>query len=530
MVFEELLLALGALIGYLLFKWAKPPVGHFLKRGVPYEAPVPVLGNIPLSVLLGRASYLKHIIAVHMRLKQQKVYGVFNMRDPLIYLSDPELIRQVGIKSFDSFANHRKGITDDSSVLSKSLLSLRDRRWKQMRSTLTPSFTSLKIRLMFELIQACNVEAVAYIERQLAENGATELELKDFFTRYTNDVIATAAFGIQVNSFKDPNNEFFYIGQRVSDLSLWVVLKVVLYVLLPKLMKALRVPVIDMNNVEYFKKLVFGTIQHRKEHKIVRPDMIQQLMEAQRLFREEQAAQASQETTTQEDRAEFNDEDLLAQCLLFFSAGFDTVATCLSFTSYELLMNPEAQDKLYEEIMATEAQLGGKPLDYDTLMGMKYLDCVVSESLRMWPPAYILDRMCGSDFQLHDEEGKLVLNLKKDDLINIPVVALHHDPDNFPQPEQFRPERFDDDHKHEIKPFSYLPFGIGQRSCIGNRLALMEVKALLYQLVRRFRLEPTERTTTDMMGSIAGFHMMPRESFWCKFVARVGGEEKVHEN
>ncbi|EDW32912.1 GL10233 [Drosophila persimilis] len=528
----EVLLALGALIGFLLYKWAEPPVRFFLKRGVVHEAPVPLLGNIPLAVLMGKASYLKHSIAVHMRLKQHKVYGVFNLRDPLFFLSDPELIRQVGIKSFDNFANHRKGLGDagggaNDSVLSKSLLSLRDRRWKQMRSTLTPTFTSLKIRLMFELIQVCNVEAVAYIERKLAEDGATELELKDFFTRYTNDVIATAAFGIQVNSFKDPNNEFFSIGQRIADFSLWAVLKVMLFILLPKLMKALRVSVMDMNNVDYFKKLVFGAIQYRKEHNIIRPDMIQQLMEAQRLFRAEQ--EASQETTTQEDRAEFNDEDLLAQCLLFFSAGFDTVATCLSFTSHELLMNPEAQDKLYEEIMATEEQLGGKPLDYDTLMGMKYMDCVVSESLRMWPPAFVLDRMCGSDFELRDEEGKVVLTLKKDELINIPVIALHHDPDNFPQPDEFRPERFDDDHKHEIKPFTYLPFGIGQRSCIGNRMALMEVKALLYGLVRRFRLEPAERTTTDMMGNIAGFRMMPRELFWCKFVARVDGEAKVQE-
>ncbi|SPP75002.1 cytochrome P450 9c1 [Drosophila guanche] len=526
----EVLLALTALIGYLLYKWAQPPVGYFLKRGVVHEAPVPLLGNIPLPMLFGKGSYPKQSIAVHMRLKEHKVYGVFSMRDPLLYIADPELIRQVGIKSFENFTNHRKGIsdggTDSSSLLSKSLLSLRDRRWKQMRNTLTPSFSSLKIRLMFELIQACNVEAVAYLERKLTEDGATELELKEFFTRYTNDVIATAAFGIQVNSFKDPNNEFFTIGQRVSQFSIWVILKVMLFILLPKLMNFLRVPVMDMNNIDYFKKLVFGAIEHRKEHNIVRPDMIQQLMEAQRKFREEQ--EASQETTTPEDRAEFNDEDLLAQCLLFFSAGFETVATCLCFTSHELLMNPEVQDKLYEEIMATEEQLGGKPLDFDTLMGLKYLDCVVSESLRMWPPAIVLDRMCGSDVQLRDEEGNLVVELKQDDLINIPVIALHHDPDNFPQPEQFRPERFDDDHKHEIKPFTYLPFGIGQRSCIGNRMALMEVKALLYRLVLRFRLEPAERTTTDMMGSIAGFHLMPRELFWCKLVARDGPDGEVN--
>lgn len=276
----------------------------------------------------------------------------------------------------------------------------------------------------------------------------------------------------------------------------------------------------DLNNVAYFKRLVFGAMQERREQHIVRPDMIQQLMEAQRLFREQQQL----EQDLDKDAAEFNDEDLLAQCLLFFSAGFETVSTCLSFTSYELLMNPQVQQKLYEEILAVEQQLAGKPLDYDSLMGMNYLDCIVSESLRKWPPAIVIDRMCAADFELRDEAGELLLKLRKDDLVHIPVVALHYDPDNFEQPDEFRPERFDKEHKHEIRPFTYLPFGVGQRSCIGNRMALMEVKSLIYQLVLRFRLLPTERTPLDMMASIEGFRMQPRELFWCRFKARQAPE------
>ncbi|XP_017061951.1 cytochrome P450 9c1 [Drosophila ficusphila] len=513
MVFVELLIFV-AFIGLLLYKWSVYTFGYFSKRGVAHEKPTPVLGNIPWSVLMGKDSYIKHNIAQHLRLKRHKAYGVYNLRDPLYYLADPELIRQVGIKSFDNFANHRKGISDgpnETTLLSRSLLSLRDRRWKQMRGTLTPTFTSLKIRQMFELIQCCNVEAVDFLRRQ-SDGGSVELELKDFFTRYTNDVIATAAFGIQVNSFRDPNNEFFSLGQRISEFSFWGGLKVMLYILVPKLMKVLRVPVMDMNNVDYFRKLVFDAIECRKKQNIVRPDMIHLLLEAQRQLRADQ--EGSREGGSQEDSARFDDEDLLAQCLLFFTAGFETVATCLSFTCYELMMNPAVQDELYEEVLAVREALAERPLDYDTLMGMKYLDCVVSESLRKWPPAIVLDRMCASDFQLKDEEGEVVLSLRQDDLVHIPVVALHHDPDNFPDPEAFRPERFDEEHKHEIRPLTYLPFGVGQR------MALMEVKALIFQLVLRHRLKPTDRTPRDMMDSIAGFRLMPRELFWCKLESR----------
>lgn len=194
--------------------------------------------------MLGNDSYVRHSIQLHQRLKQHKVYGVYNLREPLYYLSDSDLIGQVFIKHFDTFTNHRPGIgnehdTGDISVMSKSLLSLRDRRWKQMRKTLTPAFTGVKIRLMFELINSCNVEAVQYVERKLqtSEGEGIELELKEFFTRYTNDVIASTAFGVQVNSYVDEQNEFFTFGQRVLQFSFWGGIKVFLYIVMPKIMK-----------------------------------------------------------------------------------------------------------------------------------------------------------------------------------------------------------------------------------------------------------------------------------------------------
>lgn len=213
--------------------------------------------------------------------------------------------------------------------------------------------------------------------------------------------------------------------------------------------------VIDEKSIGYFKTLVYDAMKYRTEHKVVRPDMIHLLMEAQR----------------QGDDAgvgkRFSDEDLLAQCLLFFFAGFETVSTCLCFLTYELCINPEVQSQLYDEVRAVELELQGKPLDYDTLMHMKYLDMVVSEALRKWPPAPRTDRMCNADIDLRDDDNKVVVSLKKGDVLFIPIFGLHHDPANFEDPEEFRPERFSEDNKKEIKPFTYIPFGVGPRSCIG---------------------------------------------------------------
>ncbi|XP_030555282.1 probable cytochrome P450 9h1 [Drosophila novamexicana] len=493
----------------LLYKWSVANYQIFEQRGVPYAKPTPLLGNIGLKELFGAAPHFSRQIQEHRQFRDAKVYGFFFLRDPIFVVRDLELIKTVGIKEFDHFPNH-VGTEQIKTLLSKSLLRLKDREWREMRNILSPTFTGIKMRAMYELINVCSEVGVAYIEQQLKEapGDGIELEMKDYFTRFTNDVIASTAFGIKVNSFEEKDNKFFQIGQTVTQVKPVVMLKAILYIFIPRLMKALRVSILDETTVNYFRSLVFDAIKYRVEHKIIRPDMIHLLMEAQR------------KADDAESGKKFSDDDLLAQCLLFFAAGFETVSTCLCFCTYELCMNPAVQEQLYDEIQSVEQQLQGKPLDYDTLMHMKYMDMVVSEVLRKWPPASRTDRGCNADIDLRDENNQIVVSLKQGDRIFIPIMGLHYDPEHFAEPEEFRPERFSDENKHEIQQFSYLPFGVGPRNCIGNRMALMEVKSMIYHLLSKFELLPAQKTTKDMMGDILGFQMVPKQKFWIKYVAR----------
>ncbi|XP_030388355.1 probable cytochrome P450 9h1 isoform X2 [Scaptodrosophila lebanonensis] len=226
-------------------------------------------------------------------------------------------------------------------------------------------------------------------------------------------------------------------------------------------------------------------------------------------------------TTNAEEKPEgLTDEDVLAQCLFFFFAGFETISITLCFATYELCMNPLVQSKLFEEISDMQNHLEGKPLDYNDLNKMDYLDMVVSETLRKWPTAIATDRECAKDYDLRDENDEVVLSLRKGEVVQIPIFALHHDPENFPEPQEFRPERFSDEHNSEIKPYTYLPFGLGPRSCIGNRLAVMELKLMIYNLVLDYNLLPATKTVTNMLQSIVGFRLQPKELFWLKCVPR----------
>lgn len=225
---------------------------------------------------------------------------------------------------------------------------------------------------------------------------------------------------------------------------------------------------LDEKSIEYFNSLIFDSMKYREEHKIVRPDMIHLLMEAKRQFQQQKFDSIPENGTA--EHAEFNDEDLLAQCLLFFFVGFETMSVCLCYLTYELCRNPEVQTQLYEEILAVKEELQGKPLNYNMLAKMKYMDMVISELLRIWPPAFSLDRKCGKDITMLDENQELIVKFKAGDTVVIPVIAIHRDPDNFPDPELFNPERFLEENKKLIKPFTYLPFGLGPRSCIGKQI------------------------------------------------------------
>ena len=209
--------------------------------------------------------------------------------------------------------------------------------------------------------------------------------------------------------------------------------------------------IFDAEKSEYFRRLVCDAMKYRKENNIVRPDMIQLLMEARK-----------------DSSREWSDVHLAAQCFIFFFAAFENSANLISFTCFELMENPDEQQRLYEECREMQQELKGAPLTYDAVNKMQYLDMVVSEVLRKWTFALVTDRVCTKDYKLYDDDGNFVFEFKKDDIVWIPMIGLALDEDHFEDPHKFNPERFSPENKDKIKPFTNIPFGAGPRNCIGK--------------------------------------------------------------
>lgn len=178
---------------------------------------------------------------------------------------------------------------------------------------------------------------------------------------------------------------------------------------------------------------------------------------------------------------DWTEEDLVAQCLIFFLAGFTGVSTTFCFLCHELSVNAEIQDRLHEEILETKDQLNGKPLTFEALQRMKYMDMVVSEVLRKWPIGSMMDRVVSKQYLLEQSDGSRVL-LEPNNVLWIPTFAIHRDPKLFPNPDNFDPERFSDENKKDIHPCAYIPFGSGPRNCKTNDSICFLFKRKLYMI------------------------------------------------
>ncbi|KAF5291396.1 hypothetical protein FQR65_LT01706 [Abscondita terminalis] len=362
---------------------------------------------------------------------------------------------------------------------------------------------------MFCLMSDCAENFINFFDK----SQTMTVELKDAFTRYTNDVIASVAFGVNCNSLQQRDNEFYTMGREATNFSgFWKNLSFVLMIVAPTLAKFLGVTVFNKKVSAFFRRLVSENIKSREKNGIVRPDMINLLMEAknERLLK-------IQETDVDADRSmlkrEFSDDDLTAQALIFFFAGFESVSTLMCFTAYELAVDPMVQRKLQDEI-DTVWQCEST-LTYEALQKMEYLDMVISETLRKWPSAIATDRLCVKPYTIQPEkEGEKPINLVKGDVIWLPIVALHYDEQYFPEPDRFIPERFSQENKASLNSYAYIPFGVGPRNCIGNRFALLETKILFCNLLKKFDIVIVDKSVVPMKLSRKQFNPTSENGFW----------------
>lgn len=188
-----------------------------------------------------------------------------------------------------------------------------------------------------------------------------------------------------------------------------------------------------------------------------------------------------------EDGSALDDRQVRDEAMTLFLAGHETTANALAWTFYLLARNPHVRETLEEELAA----LGRDPT-YEDLKQLPYTLAVFKEAMRLYPPAYLLGRRAIQDVAIGDHL------IKKNSVVFINVIGLHHRPDYWPDPERFDPGRFVREDDKRLHRLAYMPFGAGPRVCIGNHFALVEGQLLLATVARRARFELTSDRAAEL--------------------------------
>ena len=282
--------------------------------------------------------------------------------------------------------NRRPNILSEKAdpLFHKMLVNATNQEWKDLRATVSPTFSTGKIRRMNDVFTSSSDKLSKFLYEKA--QAASELNMSDMFIRYTMDVIASAAFGLDSQVFKDSESEFSIMAKKFQNqfkgTNTW---KLVFAMFCPKIFQILKISLVDQEATNFFANVVKKTIKHREDTGEKRDDFLQLLIESRNIDLKTDDGTGEKLESYEKDaqlhkatKISLTEDLILAQSLLFFIAGFDTTETLLLLAAYELALNPDVQEKLYQEVNDAAESNDGK-LDYEVIMNCEYLDQVISE-------------------------------------------------------------------------------------------------------------------------------------------------------
>lgn len=466
------------------------------KQGVPTPSPLLYKWEQIINTLAG--SYLT--LDVRRSQKYGRVFGYHDGRIANLVVSDPQILKHMLISNFSYFTD-RRSVSDDSPSVQKQLIQMSGTEWKQLRHIISPTFTSGKMKALYPMMNRAIEQMMAHIE----EHHGTEFDIKHLFGSLTMDVIASCAFAVETNTHKDRDSPFVLNAESFLTFSKT---RMLVLLLLPRsLRQVLGIGLFKKEPLRFLEQLANSLIaERRKQMGSCQQDLLQMLIHAGSQSNDSENVTNGDQNSGQKDgqhdtvrgsKKTLTDDEIIANVILFLVAGYETTSSLMTYLVYSLACNPSVQEKLLQEVL--EAKNSDGNLNYHQIMKMPYLDAVISETLRMYPPVVRVDR------QVSEESGFSFdcppigrIHMPRGSAVIVPIYAMHHSEEFFPHPENFDPERFMSGNKETIIPYTHVPFLIGPRNCIGMRFALTEVKLAVASLVTRYEFKKSPNTDVPL--------------------------------
>lgn len=405
----------------------------------------------------------------------------------VLHVADLDLLKKIFVKEHVKFQNRFTMDNLDPWPMNKTLLSLKDEQWKRVRSIVTPTYSASKLKKMTKEINYCAELLTAGLTEKA--RSCVAADSRKHFGCYSMDVIASTAFGIRTDSYNNPEDPFVSAAQKVfgnSGLSPLVLCALLFPDLMAFLLKMFGISAFyPKDALAFFVEVIKNIIKERQEKGDTdRMDLLQLMLNAETQDEAENGAQASKKLSL---------DELLGMGIIAFSAGYETTASLLTFLSYALATHPDVQERLLTEIdQHFPAEI--TEISYDTVMDMPYLDQVICETLRMYPPLNKMNRTTSKNEDVQIDGYWFPANSQ----ITYSIWQIHHNLGLYEEPEKFKPERFSPEEKAKRDPFAFIPFGHGPRNCIGMRLALFEAKIAVVVMLRKLKFVKCDETEENL--------------------------------
>ncbi|XP_045774770.1 cytochrome P450 6B5-like [Maniola jurtina] len=472
-----------ALVSIALYLYGTRNFDYWRKRGIKYEEPVVFFGGW-LRQHIDRVSVSERFANLHRAFPEERFVGFFEGNTPAVLVRDLELIKQVLLTDF-RYIHHRGAIplTEFTEPLMRNLFTIEGDVWKLMRQKLTPAFSSAKLKAMFPLI----VERTEKLAK-LADEASLkdEIDVRELMARYTTDFIGACGFGIDSNALNEEHSDFRKLGKRIFNLTYRDLFFNVMKRAFPGPFKHARYFPSEVENKTI--SIVRQIMAQRDYKPSGRNDFMDILLELRQKGKivgesiERQNPDGSPATV----ELELDDELLAAQVFAFFAAGHETSSSASSFLLHILAYHPEVQERCQKEVDEVLAKYDGK-LCFDAVRDMKYLEMAFKESIRCLPSPGFLIRRTVCKYTIPDSQ----VTLDEGTIIIVSTECLSLDEKYFEDPEEFRPERFHPDNVANIKKCTFMPFGVGPRSCIGERMGIMQSMAGVATILSKFTVAPS---------------------------------------
>lgn len=468
----EVVFTVLALVASLLLWWLRKTFTFWKGKGIAY---------------LGFWEYMRfcyeiytkplHDVVIRYYTKYGRVYGSYQGTVPTLVVGDADILREVLVSQFKNFADRSESQRVGSEIWRKSLMNLSGDEWKKARSIFVPALSPSKLKKIALKVKATVERATSKVVEAAAKNEPVNI----YGLAEQSALCSTAALNYSVDlETAEKNHPLVQSLDAISmNMGGW---KLVMLFLMPKIYKLLQPDYPKEAGTNLFKAFVSHLIDERKSKNKEEEDFLQVFMDA------EYDMQNGADGKT-DGKQKMQMDEITAHGIIFFVAGVESVATAMTHTAYFLAMHPEFQDKVIAEVDKAISEGG---LTYDALQEMPYLEASIKEALRLTTPDSVGMRLCT------EETTVAGIRFKPGMCVDIPLAAMHRDPEYFPEPEKYNPERFLPENKDKVKPFSFIPFGAGPRNCVGMRLGLLQTKTTLASMLSRVRFEPCPETMVPL--------------------------------